>query len=55
MNMIDALTILPVFTSYIPGAQDQNSWGKFIKVVRVLRVLRVLRLYRLFYASGPDQ
>jgi hypothetical protein len=55
MNLIDLITILPVFTSYIPGGNDENSWGKFVRVVRVLRVLRVLRLYRLFYASGPDQ
>ena len=50
MNMIDLITILPVFTSYVPGGDEATSYGRFIRVIRVLRVLRVLRLYRLFYA-----
>lgn len=54
MNMIDLVTILPVFTSYLPGGSAASDYGKFIRVVRVLRVLRVLRLYRLFYSQGPD-
>ena len=54
MNLIDLITIIPVFTIYIPGVNYDSDGGKFIKVVRVLRVLRVLRLYRLFYSSGPD-
>jgi hypothetical protein len=48
--MVDLVTILPVFVSYVPGGATTagNSLKKFIGVVRVLRVFRVLRLYRLF-------
>lgn len=48
--MVDLITILPVFVSYIPGGESSagNVLKKFIGVVRVLRVFRVLRLYRLF-------
>jgi hypothetical protein len=49
-NIIDLLTIFPVFVSLIPGGQ--TGVGLFLKnflgIVRVLRAFRILRLYRIF-------
>ena len=50
LNIVDLITILPVFVSYVPGGDSSagNFLKKFVGVVRVLRVFRVLRMYRLF-------
>lgn len=56
LNIIDLLTILPVFVSTASGSKSSlGDFSKLVALVRVLRVFRVLRLYRLFSSKGQNK
>jgi len=48
LNIIDLVTILPVFIYLLSESETQSTNLAFARLLRVVRVIRVLRLYRLF-------
>ena len=48
LNIIDLVTILPVFIYLLSESESQSTDFAFARLLRVVRVIRVLRLYRLF-------
>lgn len=52
LNIIDLVTILPVFIYLLSESESQSTDLAFARLLRVVRVIRVLRLYRLFTVSN---
>lgn len=50
LNILDLMTILPVFISMLGQAEASGSFA-FARLLRVIRVIRILRLYRLFTST----
>ena len=48
LNILDLITILPVFITLLYESDSQSVDLTFTRFLRVIRVIRVLRLYRLF-------
>mmetsp|Transcript_21768 Transcript_21768/g.3605 ORF Transcript_21768/g.3605 Transcript_21768/m.3605 type:complete len:82 (+) Transcript_21768:338-583(+) len=54
LNLLDLVTILPVFITILGEAERSGSFA-FARGLRVLRAFRVLRLYRLFTTTKESE